>query len=145
MIRYVKNGIIKTLEEIRKENLNMSIPPNANLGSIGYEYLKETQPPFVDDTHDAIENGAINNELQWKIVKAVTPKEVSMRQCRLQLLSVDLLDDVDAIVVGDKAYQIEWEYAQTVERTNPLLLALQTQLSLTDEYIDDLFIKASKI
>lgn len=143
-IRYTKDGFIKTTYEIREEYPNMSIPLNANLRSIGYEYLKETEAP-KQAGYIAIENGALDNTLQWILDKIPVPTEISMRQCRLQLLHINLLDEVDTIVNGSKVHQIEWEYAQSVERASPLVLLLQDMLNLTDEYINDLFIEASKL
>ena len=74
------------------------------------------------------------------------PKYVEMRQARLALLSAGLLDEVGAFVaISDRAAQIEWEFAQTVQRSHPLIAALQSQKNMTDEQIDNLFIEASKL
>ena len=144
MLRYAKNGIIYDIEEIRKENSNISIPDNANLRNLGYEYLKETVSPVVDELHIAVENGAINNELQWKIEKASTPSEISMRQCRLQLLEEGLLDDVELLLSSDKSKNIEWEYTTSVKRDNAVISYISSQLNLSADVVDDMFIKANK-
>ena len=78
------------------------------------------------------------------------PQSVTMRQCRLQLLAIGKLADVDAAIAAlpepDKsAAQIEWEYAATVERNAPLIGALGPALGLDDAQLDDLFIEASKL
>lgn len=75
----------------------------------------------------------------------VVPKSITMRQARLYLLSKDLLDNVEALVSTNKAWQIEWEYANEVFRTNQLIGALQNQLNLTDTQVDNMFIQASKL
>ena len=73
------------------------------------------------------------------------PQQVTMRQARLELLSRDLLDDVDAVIaVAGVAAQIEWEYASTVDRDNPVIAVVQQQQGMTDEQIDDLFREAAK-
>lgn len=144
MLRYVKNGIIFDIKEIRKENSNISIPDNANLRDLGYEYLKETVSPVVDELHIAVENGAINNELQWKIEKASVPSEISMRQCRLQLLEEGLLDDVELLLSSDKSKNIEWEYTTSVKRDNAVISYISSQLNLSADVVDDMFIKANK-
>ena len=73
------------------------------------------------------------------------PQQVTMRQARLELLSRDLLDDVDAVIaVAGRAAQIEWEYASTVARDNPVIAVVQQQQGMTDEQIDDLFREAAK-
>lgn len=75
----------------------------------------------------------------------VVPKSITMRQARLYLLSKDLLDNVEALVSTNKAWQIEWEYASDVHRTNQLIPAIQSALGLFDTDVDDMFIEASKL
>ena len=74
------------------------------------------------------------------------PQQVKMRQARLELLKRDLLDDVEAVIAAaGRAAQIEWEYAETVERGHPVIAAVQAQQGLTDAQIDDMFIEAAKL
>lgn len=73
------------------------------------------------------------------------PFNISMRQARLQLLEVGLLDDVEAFISSDRKSQIEWEYATSVERYSPLVEAIKGALNLSDEQIDDMFLEASKL
>jgi len=76
----------------------------------------------------------------------VIPQSVTMRQARLALHAAGLLDDVEAAVqAADKATQIEWEYAQTVERNWPTLALLAGALGLTDETLDSLFSAAAQL
>ena len=70
--------------------------------------------------------------------------QVTMRQARLALLAADLLDDVDAMVLqADRVVKIDWEYATVVDRSSPLVIAIGSQLGLTDAEIDALFQDAS--
>lgn len=76
------------------------------------------------------------------------PSSITMRQCRLQLLAIGKLTDVDAAIAAmpspqKEAAQIEWEYAATVERNAPLTASLGQALGLTEQQLDDLFIAAS--
>ena len=73
------------------------------------------------------------------------PKVITMRQARLQLLEVGLLDDVEALVALDRKSQIEWEYANEVYRQSQLIDLVKETISLTDEQIDDMFLSASKL
>ena len=73
------------------------------------------------------------------------PQSITMRQTRLQLLEDGLLDEVELLVSSDKKSQIEWEYASSVERQSPLIELIGVQLKLTDEQLDTMFIKASKL
>lgn len=50
------------------------------------------------------------------------PNVVTMRQARLALLQLDKLAEVEALIAQlGTAAQIEWEYAQTIERDHPLV------------------------
>ena len=77
------------------------------------------------------------------------PQSVTMRQARLALLGVGLLDDVDAAIaaipdpVQRKAAEIEWEYAQTVDRNSPFTQQMAAGLTLTAEQLDALFTQAA--
>lgn len=75
----------------------------------------------------------------------IVPNSITMRQARLYLLSIEKLDDVELLVQGNKAWQIEWEYANEVVRSNQLITALQTALNLSDTDVDNMFIEASKL
>lgn len=70
------------------------------------------------------------------------PPSVTARQARLALLEVGLLDDVELIVQNEsRAVQLEWEYATTIQRDNPLL----SLLNLSESQIDQLFIRANNL
>lgn len=65
---------------------------------------------------------------------------VTMRQARLALHQAGLLDKVQAAVdAADQATQIEWQFAQSVNRNYGLVTALAKTLGLTDKQLDDLF------
>jgi len=69
--------------------------------------------------------------------------QITMRQCRLQLLAVGLLDAVEDIVAqADKSIQIEWEYATIVYKSSPLIESFASQLNLTSEQVDEMFRQA---
>jgi hypothetical protein len=78
------------------------------------------------------------------------PTEVTMKQARLALLSFNMLDQVDAMVAsltGEEGEQakIIWEYASTVRRDDPLVIALTTAMALTKEQLDALFSAAAAL
>ncbi|MCT7405611.1 hypothetical protein [Aliarcobacter cryaerophilus] len=79
--------------------------------------------------------------------KSLIPKTITLRQARLYLLSIGLLDDLENIINQNRAYQIEWEYANQIERESPLVKILGQALSLylDDDAIDNMFMEASKI
>ncbi len=83
------------------------------------------------------------------------PQSVSMRQARLALHAAPnpanpaqtLLDAVNAAIASDTTgvLPIWWEYSQTIQRNNPLMLQVATTLGLTSDQIDALFVAASKL
>ncbi|MBR6612281.1 MAG: hypothetical protein IKK93_08620, partial [Campylobacter sp.] len=71
------------------------------------------------------------------------PYKISIRQAKLALLGAGLLDDIEnAMASADRSVQISWEYATEFERDNPLILYFQSQLNLSKEQVDNLFIQA---
>lgn len=81
---------------------------------------------------------------------SAAPSAVTMRQARLALLSVGLLDDVETAINSlpspqKEAARIEWEYSQEVQRHNGFVSILAPSLGLTEESLDNLFIEAAKL
>ena len=82
-------------------------------------------------------------------VPPTVPASVTMRQARLALLGAGLLDDVGAAIaaipdpVQRKAAEIEWEYAQTVDRNSPFTQQMAAGLNLTAEQLNALFTQAA--
>ena len=104
---------------------------------------------FDEDNNEVLvplEEHCKSLEIQAYITPPViVPTSITMRQARLYLLSLELLDDVELLVSQNKAQQIEWEYASEVQRTNQLIPALQESLGLTNAQVDTMFIEASKL
>ena len=81
-----------------------------------------------------------------KVREIHTPKVVSMRQARLALLQVGLLDDVNsAISAGSTEDKITWEFATEVRRNDPLVINLSAYLDLSQEDLDNLFTLAASL
>lgn len=78
------------------------------------------------------------------------PQEVTMRQARLALLDVGLLANVQTAInslpepAKTKA-QIEWDYSNALQRSNPFVTTLGTALGLDSTALDNLFIQASTL
>lgn len=145
-MRYVKQNKIYTIQEIRQENPNMSIPDGTDCSSLGFEFLEEVEKPKQEGFY-AIEVAPINNKQTWKLVEIPkeVPQEITPLQSKLQLLEIGLLDEVEALVTADRKVQLYWEYALVIERDNEILLMMATSLGMTEEQLDDLFIKANKL
>ena len=145
-MRYVKENKIYTIEEIRQENPNMSIPDGTDCSSLGFEFLEEVEKPKQEGFY-AIEVAPINNKQTWELreIPKEVPQEITPLQSKLQLLEIGLLDEVEALVTADRKVQLYWEYASVIERDNEILLMMATSLGMTEEQLDDLFIKANKL
>lgn len=81
-------------------------------------------------------------------VSTVIPTSLTMRQARLALLGLGKLVDVSTLITTlpepqKTAALIEWEFAATVERDNSLVQLVKTQLSISEEDLDKLFIEGS--
>jgi len=81
----------------------------------------------------------------------VVPAAVTMRQARLALNEAGLLDGVEAAIAGiqnpaeRRKAQIEWEYAQEVQRYHGLVPAMAAALGMTDAQLDSLFLLAETL
>lgn len=74
------------------------------------------------------------------------PASVTMRQACLALENAGILDDVEALVATlPRLYQIEWQRASMVERTNQLVEVVRQQQGMTVQQIDDMFIQAATL
>ena len=80
-----------------------------------------------------------------KYRKSQVPQSITPLQAKLQLLKLGLLDEVEALVTGDRTSQLYWEYASVVERDNAVLLSMANSIGLTSEQVDEMFIEASKL
>ncbi|MDY0961730.1 hypothetical protein [Massilia sp. CFBP9026] len=78
----------------------------------------------------------------------IVPSEVTMRQARLALLSIDKLDRVipaiESLEGAERdAARIEWEFSSAVVRSRPLVVMLGQALGLDEVALDQLFITAA--
>lgn len=116
---------IEVTEKVWQEALNI----NANCYEKGKFIFRDFRTPEEIEAYE----------------KSLIPKTITLRQARLYLLSIGLLDDLENIISQNRAYQIEWEYANQIERELPLVKILGQTLNLNDEQIDNMFMEASKI
>ena len=111
-----------------------------------------TPPP----AYDRATQGAFFRDGVWEVETAQppaqpVPQQVTMRQARLALLELDILDQVPGAIADiedpkqKSQAEIEWEYATTVDRNSPLVQMLSAQLGLSESQLDDLFQLASTL
>ena len=137
---YVEDNRNKTIYvKDTKEELKIDY-----LGKIKDEHTLLVPKQF--DKWDEISKNWIEDiELKKEYEKSLIPKTITLRQARLYLLSIGLLDDLENIINQNRAYQIEWEYANQIEKESPLVSIMGQTLVLTSSDIDNMFMEASKI
>lgn len=106
--------------------------------------LKELAAGVLKDVIDSIiDNSEEMKDRLREFRDDGIPYKISIRQAKLALLEAGLLDDIEnAMASADRSVQISWEYATEFERDNPLILYFQSQLNLSKEQVDNLFIQA---
>lgn len=78
-------------------------------------------------------------------------KQITLRQAKLVLNELGLLDSVTNYIdnLNDeklkKSIEIEFEYANEIIKDNPLITTLAKALNLSDNQIDELFVKGSRL
>ncbi|ELE6054230.1 hypothetical protein RMS37_000431 [Campylobacter coli] len=108
--------------------------------------LKEiAQSVLKEEVDDLINDHPLMLEKLKDYDEFGVPRKISIRQAKLALLEVGLLENVEIMMQSaDKATQISWEYATEFERKNELILFFQQQTKLSDEFVDELFKKAKE-
>lgn len=117
--------------------VNFNVTSEEKDGTVMYTYEQLRFEPWYSD--EAIEKEVAKRKEELK-VKSITP-----RQARLKLLEANLLDDLEAVITTNRAWQVEWEYATEVKRDSPLIEAVAVQAGLTETQIDQMFTEASKL
>lgn len=106
-------------------------------GTVMYQYEQlRFNPPMSDE---AIDKAVAKRKDELK-VKVITP-----RQARLALHRAGLLDEVATMLAADKEMEIWWEYSLDIQRDHEMVIALGTQLGLTEAQLDQLFVDGSKL
>lgn len=128
-------------------HLSEAEPPRVFAGAKTHYYVFESE----DQARELIGTDKEGNLTPTFDQPVTVPKLVTMRQAKLALLQVGMLDAVDAAIasISDdaerKKAQIEWEYAQEVERGWPTLETLTAAMGMTEAQVDDLFVLAGSL
>lgn len=101
-------------------------------------------------SHDALMASltAERDALQATVAErdAPTHQTVTPLQTRRALLAAGLLEPVEAFIASaPRDVQMAWAWSLSWERTSPLISQIGTQLGMTDQQIDALFAKASRL
>ena len=119
------------------------VPIDTQTHKYGDEILTiNEQEKTVSVAHEIVVLSQDEIDANYKLAHP-TSNAISMRQARLQLLAMNLLDTVNSAISSmPQSAQIEWEYATEVKRDNPLVLGVQSALSMSDLDMDDFFRQA---
>ena len=138
--------------ELVEDNRNKTIYVKDTKEELKIDYLGKIKdehtlliPKQFDKWDEVSKSWVEDDTLKKEYEKSLIPKTITLRQARLYLLSIGLLDDLEEIINQNRAYQIEWEYANNIERESPLVKILGQTLNLDDTAIDNMFMEASKI
>ena len=147
-MRYVKDGNVYNISQIRFANPGMSIPESDDLSGLGYSVLVEVSRPQQEGYY-AIESTPIDNIQQWELVPVgiEVPSSISPRQARLRLIAlgkIALVDPtIDTLNEPEKSNaKVEWEYATRYDITHPFVVQM---LSILEIDINEFFIDANKL
>ena len=154
-ISKIENNQRTTTGRLPMAYLNHYITDLSELCRITGEDWRETAlitPEFNAATHrliETLEDGMLvvvaksAEELAEELAQRRAGMQITMRQCRLILSRYSLLTTVEATVasIGGEA-AIEWEYAGTVERNNPLVGMVANDAGMTEEQLDTMFTEA---
>ena len=147
-MRYVKDGNVYNISQIRFANPGMSIPESDDLSGLGYSVLVEVSRPQQEGYY-TIESTPIDNIQQWELVPVgiEVPSSISPRQARLQLIAlgkIALVDPtIDTLNEPEKSNaKVEWEYATRYDITHPFVVQM---LSILEIDINEFFIDANKL
>lgn len=159
-------GEIKTKATLIAENANVSFPTvwtNATLDYLDVDVVNPTPIPAASGPYvSVVRNGAELIDglwyMAWTEVDMFSSQEeidayeaaeaaqrrsgqrCTARQARLALASNGSLEAIEAAVAAQGgAAAIEWEYANEIERSSPLIGALAGGLGWTEEDLDALF------
>ena len=101
---------------------------------------------FIQELGDEVITSAPEGvKLKTTNEKAYKNWQITVRQLKLQLLKLNLLEQAEALVKADKEAQIEFEYAKDIEINSPLLQKMAKALGMDDNAIDNFFLEASKL
>lgn len=135
----VESAVMPKYKEYLRGQIFVNFNIETEVTENGIKYIYEQlrfNPPMSDE--------ALDKEVA-KYKEAVKPKVVTVRQARLQLLAMGVLDTVEEMLAADRAMSIWWEYSTELDMYNDMTKAIAVQLGLTPEQIDDMFKQASKL
>lgn len=146
---------IISFKQLRETYRNVAFPAdltNADLSEYDAAVVATDPMPEYDPTTQTLElskptfiNGQWRRVWTIELKPVVVPSSVTMRQARLQLLTMGLLDNVNVAVQSlSPVAQIEWEYATQVNRDSDFVAQMAALLEMSEADLDDFFMEAAQ-
>jgi hypothetical protein len=132
---YVRVGENRNIITYLNPSINTVLEEDVKISFEDYDYALSVNANYLD----------INNKpIRVDNIKETKPyvAPISMRQCRLMLLGMGLLELVETEMAKDKTLSIEWEYATEIKIDNPLVVMLSEKLGLDEEARVEMFKEA---
>jgi len=127
--------------------LRTETDPNVIETLIRKGWVETPQPQYDPTTQNCIWQ-----DCQWVINQIVIPipQIIPNWSLRAQLQIIGLFDDVQSMIDNltgtEKIVAVQqWEYGNQVERNHPLVIQIGTELGLTSQQIDQIFIDANNL
>lgn len=155
---FTKTSEVKSLNIIRYENPNMSIPDGADLSDLGYfPIFPAMEVPSITATQQLISGPPIFLADKWRETYLVeelptyVPQQITRAQGKAALIVQGLWGSVLSYV-GNIPDPVERALAEVAlhdtlnwERNSPFLTTAAKGLGMSSEDLDNLFIAASQI
>ncbi len=114
----------------------------AYVEGMGYTLIEEDSSSYTYPVDGWIHAESLDAAISYFANAAKST--ITLRQCKLALLNAGKLQDVINAIAAlpepqKTAAQIEFDYANEVERSSPLLTTIASAIGLTEEELDQLF------
>lgn len=87
-----------------------------------------------------------NQTLFSKVVPVAIPDIITIKQAKLILNKLGLLEKTEKIISEQPSYvKIVWDYASEFHRDDVILLTIANKLNLTSDQLDSMFIDGSEL
>ena len=109
--------------------------------------MKEEYNPEVFESEEDT-SSAVESHEEWALRKKREAMVISRFQAREALRDADLLESVEATIYADGVdarIVHAWDDVTEFRRTSPSIAAIAGLLGMSDEQIDDLFVRGSQI
>lgn len=124
---------------------------NQELIQTGWTLTDTTASPnYIVQSKPYINNANIENVPITPVIVPQVPQTITLWSFRAMLTVLGLVNAAESLMNSlpepeKTVANIQWNYGNFIDRDHPLINTLGTQLGLTTEQIDNIFIEAAKL